>query len=433
MSDPAIRVQELRIKNIGMIAEETIKFDHPLIIFYGEIRQGKTTILNAVRWVCGGSFPSDIIRHGQKEAAIELAFNGGSIRRTWYVSSKDGSTKAREIQFIRTGRPVSNPVAEIRRFLNPFLLNQDHLRNMSELERKQFFAELFAVDTTALDTEATNKDREASDLRAKILGYGEIDVTPVETVNLVELQSKLTTLRDEYQQACTLIETKNAEINDHNRLVDRRLQSLEETQKTIARLKTELQAAEGNEQSLNQWLTANPHKKTEGTPTQPDTAVLEAQIQQGAAQNVRAEQYQANLKRAEQKKADQQTLDALEGRLRQIKSERIKALKNVTTTCGIKELAFDEDGNFTYKGTMAGMLSTSEIMQLSSELSALYPPGFGIELLDRGESLGKSIFGFIERAKREEKTILATIVGERPATVPPEVGVFVVENGKVKP
>jgi len=71
-------------------------------------------------------------------------------------------------------------------------------------------------------------------------------------------------------------------------------------------------------------------------------------------------------------------------------------------------------------------------MKLSSELSALYPSGFGIELLDRGESLGKSIFEFVKRAEREEKTILATIVGEKPAEQPEHVWVFVVEKGKVK-
>jgi len=65
-------------------------------------------------------------------------------------------------------------------------------------------------------------------------------------------------------------------------------------------------------------------------------------------------------------------------------------------------------------------------------LSALYPKGFGLELLDRGESLGKSIFQFVDRAKQENKTILATVVGERPAEVPAEVGVFVVEQGAVK-
>jgi hypothetical protein len=95
-------------------------------------------------------------------------------------------------------------------------------------------------------------------------------------------------------------------------------------------------------------------------------------------------------------------------------------------------LEFDEAGNFSYEGCQAGMLSTSQLMKLSSALSALYPEGFGIELLDRGESLGRSIFGFIDRAKAEHKTILATVVGEKPAEVPAEVGVFVVEQGVVK-
>ena len=77
------------------------------------------------------------------------------------------------------------------------------------------------------------------------------------------------------------------------------------------------------------------------------------------------------------------------------------------------------------------MLSTSQIMRLSSLLSAKYPPGFGVDLIDRAESLGRSVFEFVERAKAENKTILAAVVGERPAEAPAEVGVYIVEKGKV--
>lgn len=69
---------KLIIRNIGKIAGETIiEINKPLILFYGEIKQGKTTILNSVRWVCGGEFPDDIITHGAKEGDIELHFDGG--------------------------------------------------------------------------------------------------------------------------------------------------------------------------------------------------------------------------------------------------------------------------------------------------------------------------------------------------------------------
>jgi DNA repair exonuclease SbcCD ATPase subunit len=45
-----MKIQKLIIKNIGIIEDTTIEFNKPLLLFYGEIRQGKTTILNAVRW-----------------------------------------------------------------------------------------------------------------------------------------------------------------------------------------------------------------------------------------------------------------------------------------------------------------------------------------------------------------------------------------------
>ena len=171
-----MKVKKLVIHNIGMIGDTEITLNKPLIIFYGEIMQGKTTILNAVRWAFGGSFPDDIIRHGEKEASVLLEFEGGSINREWY-KSKDGITKAREIAFIRDGKPVKKPVDEIKKFLNPFLLDQDYLRKMGETERKQYFTSLFAVDTSALDKEISSCESSAKELRVKVKMYGDIDLS----------------------------------------------------------------------------------------------------------------------------------------------------------------------------------------------------------------------------------------------------------------
>jgi len=146
-----MRVTSLTIKNVGLIADTKINFDKPLLVFYGEIKQGKSTLLNAVRWCFGGEFPQDIIRHGAEEAEVTIALDNGSITRSWYRGK--GGTKARPIVFVRGGEAVRNPVAEIKTLLNPFLLDQDHLRNMNELARKKFFSELFPIDTAALDAE----------------------------------------------------------------------------------------------------------------------------------------------------------------------------------------------------------------------------------------------------------------------------------------
>lgn len=450
---------KLTIKNIGKLAGETvIEINKPLILFYGEIKQGKTTILNCVRWVCGGEFPGDIISHGQTEGEIELHFDGGMIGRSFY-RAKTGETKARAVVFVKNGKPVSSPVAEIKRLLNPFLLDQDFLRNKTELERKQYFTELFAVDTTALDTELFNSQREATTLRAKIGGYGEIDLTPVKRVEIADLQSGLEIIRGKYQTekrelesqiealaqnyqaACDKVDTENGIILQHNTTVDRALfkqsdlrTAIEAEEKKLAELKAELNGLKVEEKKPQIQRPATPDR----TPIQknllaivPDTSLIEKQIQDAGATNVRAEQYERNKVRAEAKVEDEKKLAVLEKRGRDIKAEKQTKLKAIGESCGIKGLEFDEAGNFIYDGTTAGMISDSQIMLLSSELSTLYPEGFGLDLIDRAESLGKSIFEFVDRAKAENKSILATIVGEKPAKVPADVGVFIVEEGKL--
>ena len=106
-----IRVTKLTVRNLGPIADAEIDLaGKPLVIFYGEVRQGKTTLLNAVRWAMGGAFPDDIIRHGCDEALARLDFteNGvaGWASRSWYKSAKGGTLKAREQEFVRGGAKI---------------------------------------------------------------------------------------------------------------------------------------------------------------------------------------------------------------------------------------------------------------------------------------------------------------------------------------
>ena len=426
-----MRVTSLKIKNIGKIADSEIKIDKPLILFYGEIKQGKSTILNAVRWACGGEFPHDIIRHGADEASVELEFDGGMIKRSWY-RNKDGETTARPVVFIKNGKPVQSPVSEIKRMLNPFLLDQDFLRNKTELERKQYFIDLFAVDTTEIDKEIFNCQREAQELRAKIKGYGNIDMTPVQAADVAAMRNELADIRDAYEHKLEKANDENQKTVAHNGEVDRNTERMAGVAERIAKLEDELKQAKGTQADLTAWLKKYPKRDLADKPAKPDTTKLEADLQAAAETNAKAMAYEANKKRAVERVADQKALDELEAKQRELKAKTRAKLKEISETSGIKGLEFDEQGNFIYEGTTAGMISDSQIMKLSSELSDLYPEGFGLSLLDRAESLGKSIFEFVDRAKAENKTILATIVGERPAKVPPEIGVFVVEEGQVK-
>lgn len=425
-----MKVTKLEIKNIGIIEDVAIELNKPLLLFYGDIRQGKSTILNAVGWCFGGSFPQDIIRHGENEASVTLYFDGGYVTRQWY-RGRDGTTKSRDIEMKVDGAVIQEPVREIKKFLNPFLLDQDFLRSKSELERKKFFVSLFGLETKALDEEFARAGAEATELRSKLKGYGDIDLTPVETVDVSSLKTQLASIRAAHQEEVNRITVSNQAALKHNQQVKETLASADGLRSHIADLKTQLSAAEATLGSYEIFCTANPEKALANTPPLPNTTEIETQISEALAQEVKRGHYLSNLARHEARKLDEARLGALEATRLNIRDAKIARLKNASETCGVPGLAFYEDGSFCYQGVEAGMLSTSQIMQLSSDLSALYPKGFGLDLIDRAESLGKSIYEFVERAKTENKTILATIVGERPAAAPPEVGVFVVEGGKL--
>lgn len=445
-----MKIKRLEIKNIGMIADETIECNKPLLIFYGEVRQGKTTILNAVRWVCGGSYPADIIRHGQKEASITLEFDDGSLSRSWYIA-KDGSTKSRPIALIRHGKPVREPTEAIKALLNPFMLNQDYLRNMSEPERRRLLVQLFGAETPELDQAIKEAESKAAELRSELKYLGKVDLQPVEKPDIQAAENKRAAVLDDWQKELARAKFRYAADKDawsllckgqdernqqkiHQREVWLSIQTQSQNIRTeITRLENVLRilvAQMGKEPDCS--LETHPPEPVFEAPAPPDTSLVDAELDI-AYKNQQA--YCAYLNAVEQNHKRLNAEEALketEGRLRDLRKNKLEALQKVGAHSGIPGLVFLEDGDFKFEDTSAGMLSTSQIMRLSEILSQMYPEGLGVDLIDRAESLGKTIFTFIEEAKAKQKTIMAAIVGERPATCPPEVGVFVVKDGRIQ-
>ncbi len=426
-----MKLKRLIIKNIGMVKNSVIPINKPLNIFFGQPREGKTTHLNAVRWAFGGPFPDEIITYGEKEASITLEFDTGNIVREFY-RTKDGPTAARPLSFIRDGKSIKKPVDEIKKFLNPFLLDQDYLRKMGETERKQYFTQLFATDTSEIDKEIFSCESEAKELRVKVKMYGDIDLKEVKEVDISPLKAELAVIRKRHQINLEEIAGENKDIQTHNSTVNKAISDHERWNAEINRMEKQLEEARNNCESIAKWLRYNVQKEIITFPGPPDTSALESSISEAAATNVRAEQYHKDVLRLNEKAIHEKKIVELETRQRELKKTKIAKLKDISDSCKVKGLIFDENGNFVYEGTSAGMLSGSQIMKLSEELSNLYPKDLGIGLIDRAESLGKSVFLLIDRAQQETKTILATVVGEMPAQIPEEVGVFIVENGEVK-
>jgi len=206
-----MKIKSLIIKNIGIIPDQTIEINKPLTLFYGDIKQGKTTILNCVRWCFGGSFPKDIIRHGEQEGLITLLLNNGSISRSFYIN-KEGETVSRPQMIIINNQ--SKQVKDLKMFLNPFLLKQSYLEDLKDNDRPKYILELFDIDTTEIDNNIVTKESEASNLRAKIKGYGEINLIPIEKPKIENLEIEKREIKKYIDTLRSSAASKNEELKE---------------------------------------------------------------------------------------------------------------------------------------------------------------------------------------------------------------------------
>ncbi len=463
-----IRPLKMTISNIGPVSDITYPLDKSLILFYGLCRAGKTTATHtAMNLLRGGAFPEDILRHGTENGFVQLDIEGGSITRRFWRDPKDGKTKA-ELVYLRDNNPVpvNRPVEKLRKeFSNPFNEDGDFLKRMGPTDRKQYFVQLLGIDTGELDSEKKDIDDQNRMLEAKIDGYGTIDDTPVLAVDkepiragiasrkrehalkVASWQTELDGLRLEWQSG------KRKELRDAKNALEIMDSDVTATDATIARLESELKAArtgltqlvERREVQKNAVVVlesevsslpdltekANALKAKIATPC--DTADLDKELQEAAAQDVRVAAYQANLVKIEQRQHDNELLTLNKERLKEIKLLKAKMLAQIAEDSGITGLSFDEDGDFLFEGVTNALISTSQHQRLSGELAKMFPEACAVEIIDRGESLGESVFALIDGAKARASTILCTVVGEKPAEVPEEIGVYVVAGGKLEP
>jgi hypothetical protein len=117
-------------------------------------------------------------------------------------------TVARDSKIILNNRPAK--VNDLKRYLNPFLLNQNHLVDMKDSERNKFIVELFQIDTDGLDSELIQNETKAQNLRSKIKIYGDVRPEFVEKPNYEALQAEKTRIENEMKEYRETVEADNA-------------------------------------------------------------------------------------------------------------------------------------------------------------------------------------------------------------------------------
>jgi len=435
------KLLSIEIKNIGIIKYTLIKVNKPLMLFIGSTDQGKSTIIETLLLVCGGKYSSDILHHNETEGFACWTFENAEIRREFYVD-KNGKIKDRPIKCVICGKIKG--ANDLKKFINPFMADQDFYIKKSAIEKNRFFLDMFDIDLSKLNIQELETKSKASTLRVQIDTYGNIDTKEVEPgESITKLQDQKRVLNHKYQEDVKVVNKKNEEIKKHNDFfveADKEIEgynkAIEEKMAFLEKIKLQIEDTKKAKAKVESWVSKNKIKDILPAIPWPDMTAIDEKIRLSIVQDGFYAQYQERIKKFQEKQDKIQELDACNKKIKEIKAAKFRKLADANDICTIEGLKFDENGVAKYEGFQLDRLSTSKQMKLTSALKNLYPKGFNVELVDKAESLGfhigENISKYVDRAKKEKRTILATIVGDKLAKIPEDVGVYVVKAGTIK-
>lgn len=83
-------IRNLHIENIALISRLDIEFENGLIVLSGETGAGKSIIIDSLAFVLGERADKTLIKYGQENAFVEVAFNIEQNSKTWQIMAELG-------------------------------------------------------------------------------------------------------------------------------------------------------------------------------------------------------------------------------------------------------------------------------------------------------------------------------------------------------
>jgi hypothetical protein len=415
----SIKVLSAKLRNYGPIAKLECNFFDGVTTFVGLNGSGKSKILESVISCVKGIAKK----------------NGGIVGDRYRFIGANGASSDIEYEFIdeSTGSSfvIKNHITKntnnitiksdgdtigeewLRSFMNISLMSATSFSQLSGKEQ----AELLGIDVSSFDNELNRLKSQATELRAEIKSYGNIEV--VEKIEKVDIDA-LNELEKSIEQRLNSEYIKNREENERRREKHKADEALaeetikkwhDETHKRIE-LKVFLEDAlkrlvdhgyEGKE--VTEFINTFPEADPEPNVVVPELELIEPEvpcsdelkevrerIRNAWETNAMYQEYVSYVKTAEEKKSVEKQLEENIKQQKQCIEERVQYLSSFDY--GFKGLSVDNDGNLvlSVSGEEARPLkqphfSKGEMEMIVAKLHIAMNPEFKVRFIDDFECI----------------------------------------------
>jgi DNA repair protein RecN (Recombination protein N) len=243
-------IEQIRIRDLGVISEATLDLGPGLTVLTGETGAGKTMVLNALGLLLGSRSDASSIRKGQEQAFVEgrwllpkaaadrIIASGIEIEQDELILSRSVSTEGRSRATV-SGRSVPVGIlSEIGEQLVVVHGQSDQIRLKSTAAQREALDQFAGADLAALlseysklfaswkqisarlenlTQESSSRAREADEIRSAVEELTKLDPKPGEDSELAELAEKLTHLEELRIAASNAHEELSSESFDDGR------------------------------------------------------------------------------------------------------------------------------------------------------------------------------------------------------------------------
>jgi len=396
-----MKVVNLFVQNIKRISAADVTPTGATVCVGGRNGQGKSSLLDSIMFALAGkwSLPSKPVKKGEERGRIEVNLGDLKVTRT-VTEDRGGSLKVTDAE----GRDVSSPQALLDRLYNQHTFDPLSFIHMPPREQVVALRKLTGFDVTDLDTEEekikANLGRlthVAQQCKSRIDPISFPPGTPDEEINLDEFGALL-------QEA----ERQKKIIADERASVDRMRHELQEMERRVASIGTDILHRQKQIEELTQTkldiqaaITKGRSLMTrieEGIRPEPVTQTLLAQYQNAIHVNQAVKQKQAVISLLAEKDVVDAQIEQNRKRQAEIKNERwarIAALKMPVDGLTI------EENEVQFNGVPLSSCSSAEQLRVSVAMGLSMNPDLRVLLIRDGSLLDDDSLALIETMARE--------------------------------
>jgi len=345
--------------------------DESLVVIGGENAQGKTSVLDSIMYALAGgkSIPEDVVKHGEKQAVIELDLGELIVNRTLGKGAK------LEVKY-KDGRKMGSPQKLLDDLAGKLTFDPLHFQRLSETtagrrQQAEILRELIGLDFTAhenqrkaLYDQRTDVNRDLKRIEGHLESLEYFPDAPKEPVSASELVEEL-------QKA-----------TDHNRKKLRHAAELDLVEKSIDAIKKEINKLQKElEDKIATKLTIQKILK-EFNPI--DDQAIREKLQQVEQLNDQVQKNKARNESLKQQSKLRQQSEKFTEQIEDLDKRKQEALNNADMP--IEGLSFTEEGVIFNKVPFENC-SSAEQLKLSVAMGIKMNPKLKIMLIRDGSLL----------------------------------------------